>query len=119
MENIKDINKLIVSDFDLVVELKQRVSKSGIITSNKVGKNPLGYGVIVIKGEKVEDLEVGDIILQTRVENVPGFTSNKREYIVIARHAVLLATKKDNFIGESDEQSNDEETGTDKETSKS
>jgi co-chaperonin GroES (HSP10) len=98
MDNIKVVEEIILGEFELLIEIKEQKTKAGIIVPDKNLKdNKLAYGVVAAKGAKVEDLEVGDIIVKTRAEGGPGFKHHDVDYVIISRHQVLIAVKPTNF----------------------
>lgn len=99
MNRIKKIEDIILGEYDLLLEVIKKNTKSGIITPNKDLGKPTGteYGVVRAKGTRVEDLEIGDIILKTRIEGAPGFKYDERELVLISRHQVMIAVKPVNF----------------------
>ena len=101
MERIKDITKIKLNEFEVLMQVHQQKTKSGLITSvdkKGLGKDAvLAYGEILAVGEKVMDLLPGDIIVKTREGNANGFEVDKKEYAIVPRHQVLIAVEKSNF----------------------
>ncbi|MBD3256571.1 MAG: hypothetical protein GF383_15865 [Candidatus Lokiarchaeota archaeon] len=91
------MSKVILTEYDLIVKMEGYKTKSGIELQGSESREKLGYGVVVVKGRKIEDLDVGDIVLMTRTNSSTGFKYEDNEYLILSRPNIQLATKPDNF----------------------
>jgi co-chaperonin GroES (HSP10) len=99
MNRIKSIEDVILAETEVLMEMVEGVRQSGIVIPGKdLSKDQSPeYGVIVAKGASVKDLDVGDIVLKTRVASIPSYTYKERELGIISRHNIVIAVKAANF----------------------
>jgi len=96
---IKSVDKLKVHEFDLIVKVIEKDSK--IISTDESVKSPMTkYMEVVVVGNKIEDVEVGDVIVDFRnpKKEIYTFKIGKQKYAHLSRHDVLMVTTKDNLI---------------------
>lgn len=94
MEKVKDLEKVILPSKTMLGELK--LPKRYIVMPDG-SKDEDSYIVIVAKNADVDDLEVGDIVVQYN----GGLTAYKDEditYVIMHRGNIMIAVKPDNFI---------------------
>ena len=94
---VKDVKNVILAEYDLIVKMEGYKTKSGIEIQGEESKQKLGYGVVTAKGKKVEDLDIGDIVLMIRNNASTGFKHKDGEYLILSRPNIQLAVKPDNF----------------------
>ena len=101
IKGIKSIEGLIISPEMVIVKLEKVADTlNGIILPDSAKKDIPARGVVVAIGTKIEDLNVGDIILDVVDERVIMFEFNTDKHLLVPRHFIRLATRKDNY-GES------------------
>lgn len=99
MEKIKDVNKIIIPEGYVFVEVIE--PKRSIIMPDGSQSDDV-YCKVIIKTPTVTDLEVGDIIIKTS-NNIYGYTrknekGEESKYALIPRGGITIAIKEDNFI---------------------
>jgi co-chaperonin GroES (HSP10) len=98
MDRIKDISKIKLGEFEMLIKIHQPETKSGIIMpSDDLKEGSLAYAEVIAVGEKIEDYKPSDIIVKTRTEQVHGFKLGDTEYALIRRHDILIGVEKSNF----------------------
>jgi co-chaperonin GroES (HSP10) len=95
MNRIKDLNKVKTRPDMLYCEVIEKRLASGLFLPDD-GKTGWDYLIILAKGSKVEDAEVGDIVLQA--DGAVQTTEIKgKKYGVIARHLCSVIVSPDNI----------------------
>ena len=98
MERIKKIDDIIIGEGEVLVDLINKERKSGIVVKEKLtDKQTNHYGVIVAKGSAVKDLDIGDIVVRTRVDSAPSYKYKERELLLFSRYNIAIAVKAVNF----------------------
>jgi len=98
MERIKDIKEIIIGEGEVLFEVIHPERKSGIILEEKLSdKRTNDYGIIVAMGSAVKDIEPGDIVVRTRVRDLPGYEYHNKEYVLTSRYNISIVVKPANF----------------------
>jgi len=98
MDRIKEISEIIVGGGEVLVELINNKGKSGILVDeNLTDEHTNHYGIIVAKGSAVKDLEIGDIVVRTRVPEAPGYRYRGKDLLMFSRYNISIAVKPVNF----------------------
>ena len=95
MERIKNLEELILRPDAVFGKIKKIDSKIILPGANESGV-ALDYTEIVAVGDKVEDLEPGDIVLDV-ANGVDAYTVDGVEYGLMYRGNIRIAVKKENF----------------------
>ena len=100
MDRVKKIEEVILAPTDVLVEIVEQATKSGIILPDDsiADEASLSYGLVVAKGEQVVDLEVGDIVLKTRTDKAAGYERKGKDLILVPRYNIAIAIKRENFL---------------------
>lgn len=95
MNRIKDLNKVKTRPDMLYCEVIEKRLASGLFLPED-GKTGWDYLRVLSVGNKIEDVQVGDIVLQAdgAVQNT---TINSKKYGVIARHLCSVIVSPDNI----------------------
>ena len=96
MERIQRIQDVKVRGDMLLCELIEKKEGMIILPDEIKSKNNLDYLVIIAKGKHIDDVEIGDIILDVDA-NLKGYEINGKKYILIARHLCSIIVGADNF----------------------
>jgi len=95
MERVKDISKLKLSAGYVLIKLNFK--NSPILAPGSMSKNneQLSHAEVVAYGATVEDLTIGDIVLDFTSKE--GFEWEGDKYTIIARMNIRIVTSKSNF----------------------
>jgi len=99
MENIKNLEKVILPEFNLLMEV---VKPKRAILLPDGSDDEESYGIVVCVHETIKDLEPGDIAVkfQGKIYAYPLIEPDGTEkmFSVLPRGAIAIAVKPDNFI---------------------
>ena len=99
MEKIKDVNKVIIPEGTLFVEI---IHPKRLILSPDGTEDADSFLRVLVVGKGVDDMEVGDIIVKAGmgiyVYMANEGKSDEKRYAVVYRSSVNIAVKPDNFI---------------------
>lgn len=95
MDRIKDFNKVKPRPDMLYCEVIEKKSKSGLFLPED-GKTGWDYLRVLSVGNKIEDVQVGDIVLQTDA-GVQIADVGVKKYGIIARHLCSVIVSPDNI----------------------
>lgn len=95
---LKSIEKIKLNEFDLILKIVEKNSK--IILTEENPKNTMSYAEVVSVGSKVEDIDIGDVVVDFRnpKKELYTFSIKDERYIHASRHDILMVTSKDNII---------------------
>ena len=108
MNRIKDLSKIILRTDDLLLKIQEQ-SRSGIILPDSVKNELPMHGEVIAVGTGVEDIEVGDIIIDVHTQALRAYEIKKdkqlenineednEKYGIISRHSIIIVIKPDNF----------------------
>ena len=101
MERVKNLNEIKVRGDMLLVECFE-ASRSGIIIPASAGNDAasIDYMKVLVVGNKIDDVNVGDIVIDTDTGlKVSEYTINdkKRLLAVVQRHVCRFIVSPDNF----------------------
>ena len=95
MERIKDLSKLIIQEDMVLVKI---VEKSNLVTLvTKDGTPEIDYNVVVLKGNKVTRLNVGDIVVHISQQMLEVYDYKGEKYALIPEFTVKMAVKPEDF----------------------
>lgn len=94
MDRIKHIEESVIRADSVLVEVHN--IESSIILSNTNSNDKVDYTEVIKVGEKVEDIKVGDILLDV-AGAISGYTIGDKSYALITRHNIVLAVRPENF----------------------
>jgi hypothetical protein len=109
LNKIKDLSKIVLNNNDLMIKqiTVKKASNSGLILSETMSKEDLQKfeeveNVIVAKGAKVEEFEIGDIVSLRSLHGNVAFdtldnTPNADKYFVVGQHAIEYTVRPDNY----------------------
>ena len=98
MDRIKDLSKVIVRGDMLFCEFIEVKTTSLILLDSKEGRDGNGYFRVVAKGNKIEDVNVGDLILDYDGEGkIQMYPHGDKKYCKLARHLCAIVVSPDNF----------------------
>lgn len=97
MERIKNIDEVILRPDAVLAEVIEIKSSGLILPGVEKSADSLDYMVIVAKGSKVEDYEIGDYILDMPHMDIGIYEISGKKYTIIHRNDIRLGVKKDNF----------------------
>ena len=104
-KHIININKVKLSEFDVLVEIRKTTNSKIILTddANTMSEEGREYAIVVSVGESVDKgyCSKGTIILSLRGQSFVGFEHKNKKYMVIPVHAISLCTPATNFDLES------------------
>jgi len=96
MDRIKDLSKVIVRGDMLFCEYIETKITSLILLDSKEGKN--GYFKVIAKGNKIEDVNVGDFVLDYDGEGaIHMYPKDGKQYCKLARHLCSIVVTPDNM----------------------
>jgi len=93
MERIKDITKMKILSERAIIRLKEK--NSAILLLDEKRGDGVEYAEIVAFHKSIEDLEVGDIVLD--FGKIEVFEWKKEKYSVVPRHQMRVVVSRDNF----------------------
>ena len=97
LDRIKDLSKIIVRGDMLFCEYIETKVTSLILLDSKEGKN--GYFKVIAKGNKIEDVNVGDFVLDYDGEGtIHMYPKDGKQYCKLARHLCSIVVTPDNII---------------------
>jgi len=97
MERIKDLSKVILRGDGILVEIEEKKRNSDIILPDDVETESIAEKITILAvGNKIEDLQPGDIIFEI-IGGVNSFKVNEQRIGLIYRNAVALAVSPDNY----------------------
>lgn len=100
MDRIQKIEESKIREDSLLCEVIERKNKSGILLPDSVqGKDEgIDHMVVVVVGNKVDDIEVGDIImLMPEGVRIPMFPYGEKVYGLVQRYNCSIIVSKENF----------------------
>lgn len=98
MNRIKNISEVIIGEAEVLIEIINSKRESGILVNeNLTDSHTHHYGIIVAKGSAVKDLEIGDIVVRTRIPEAPGYHYRGKDLLVFSRYNISIAVKPVNF----------------------
>jgi hypothetical protein len=97
MNRIKNIEEIILSDFDILVELIEPV-KSGIIKPESMNfeASDDSYAEIKRVGSGITKYSIGDIIMKFN-KQANGFLYKDRKFLLVPSSSISIAVKANNF----------------------
>lgn len=95
MERVKNISKIKVSSGYVLLQV--HIKESLILTpDNKNVAGPqVDYAEVMVIGSNVEDLQVGDIVLDFK--STEGFKWGTGQFALVPRMNIKFAVERDNF----------------------
>lgn len=96
MQRIKDINQVIVRGDAILAKIVEVKTKSNIIIPGESASS-IDYMEVVTVGNKIEDLEPGDIIMDIPKTSLDSYKIGDTHYVILYRGNIRIAVKKDNF----------------------
>lgn len=97
MERIKDLSKVILRGDSVMCECFVKQTKGGIILAEDAsGKPPLSHMIVIAKGKDVDDIEVGDLVINVS-GNALFWKLNGKDYAKFPRYNAEIVVKQDNF----------------------
>jgi len=94
IDKVKDLSKIVVRGDMLLVKLFDKKSKSGLILE---GSDAIDYLEVIAVGYKIEDVNVGDIVLDLDVKEINTFELEGIRYARISRNLCGFITSRDNI----------------------
>lgn len=100
MDRVKDVSKIKVRSDMLLVEIFEK-PKSLILTPDTVNEKGVSwdYSIVIAKGSKIEDVEIGDVIL-SYTGGAHVFEVRDKSYSQLMRHLCDVIVSADNFDSE-------------------
>jgi hypothetical protein len=96
-EKVKDLKNVKVGPYAVLCKM-ENISNSKIITPDSVKDKMQGqYGVAVIVGSEIHDIDPGDVILDFTAGKYSGFELGETKYVLFNRSAISMHTTMDNL----------------------
>lgn len=107
MERIKNLEQVVLAPNALLAEITEIKSSGIILPGAEETSDSLDYMRIVTTGSGVDDLKVGDIVLDMVAAEIPIYSINDTKYGILYRGNIRVAVKADNFdLSKEDKDSN-------------
>lgn len=97
MNRVKNLSEVIVRGDMLFCEYIETKQTSLIILDTKEGKDGNGYFRIVAKGNNINDVEIGDLVLEYD-GGIQMYPVHDKKYCILVRHLAPIIVHPDNLM---------------------
>ena len=98
MDRIKNLDEIIIGDFDVLAEIISPKKSDLIIPDSlalEIGEED--YAKVIKVGKDVVKYQLGDVLLKLNSKNLGGFFYRKRKMMLVPSHNISIAVRWENF----------------------